>query len=107
MKHLTLFLLAAISLLIACSKDNDQAKENACVRDNYAIVSISYGSTATRHSILVTYSNNSFREKITMQGIGKDTLHLSPGSYNIVAGSINDQDLLIEDKFFKNVALVQ
>jgi hypothetical protein len=76
----------------ACKKDKADCEEN-----NYGILSVSYGLSSYRHSIIVSNSAAYFdRDKITALGINSDTLHLAPGTYSISISSINADGLAID-----------
>jgi hypothetical protein len=90
-KKMPLFLMAnlVIALSLSCKK-SDTPSVKDCETNNYGVVTVNFGSTSVIHSIIITYSNSSFREKLVGIGKSTDTIHLAPGFYPASIASVNN-----------------
>jgi len=96
----TIFILVFTILAFACSHDDKETNGIAdCETNNYGVLTVNFGSTDTKHGILITKVNtDNSRDKISNAGVSQDTVHLKPGTYNIEISSLNEQDLALESE---------
>ena len=104
MKNLKKMITLSIVLLmsIACSSDDKKENMADCETKNYGILTVNFGSTETRHGILITTTATSeSRDKIVQAGKSQDTIRLEPGSYGIEVSSLNEQDQSLDSEVFE------
>jgi hypothetical protein len=90
-KSMLLYLMGNLVIVLGLScKKNDTPTVKDCETNNYGVVTINFGSTSVIHSIIVTYSNGVFREKLVGIGKSSDTIHLAPGFYPTAIASVNN-----------------
>lgn len=76
--------------MLGCGKDDDDNAPKDCEKNNYGVLNVSFGSATVRHSVLITYPANKFREKTVAIGTTRDTVRVRPGTnYPVSISSIN------------------
>ena len=95
-----------IALTISCSNDDNKEQIANCETNNFGVLTVNFGSTETKHGILVTNSGSSqSRDKIVPAGKSQDTIHLKTGTYNIEISSLNDQNQALDSQMLQNYSI--
>lgn len=91
---------------MSCSSDDKEERIADCETKNYGILTVNFGSTETKHGILITTTATSeSRDKIVQAGKSQDTIHLKPGSYAIEVSSLNEQNQSLDAEVFENYSI--
>jgi hypothetical protein len=93
-----LLILSALFLgFSACKKKAEEIKD--CEKNNYGVVTVTFTSTANRHSILINYPGTAYsRDEIVPKGQASDTVHLPPNTvpYSFSISSLDDGGAAID-----------
>lgn len=93
-KIVGLILIVSAFSFIRCTKSAED-----CEKNNYGVLSVSYGLSSSRHSILFTPMGSlNSKDKITAIGVTSDTVHIKPGTYNVEIASIDAGGLAIDSQ---------
>lgn len=109
-KQTVIFGLLSVVLMVSCNKkDEDKNTKPACEVNNFGILKVTFGDTASRHGIMVTKVGETMpnREKFTNAGVATDTLQLEPGAYHFNISSVDNSNLIIEDENYLNRSVSQ
>ena len=104
-----LFSIGLIALALSCKKEKEAEQTPApstvvkdCETNNYGIVKVDFSSNLLAHSIILTYPDQTFREKIIPIGTISDTIHIKTGSFTLSFASLNTLGLALEQSTTSN-----
>ncbi|MCB9252662.1 MAG: hypothetical protein H6605_09365 [Flavobacteriales bacterium] len=94
------FILLSFLVLFLNSCKTEEAEKD-CDINNYGTFRVEFAASNINHSILVTFPDQSFRDKLVSTGTLSDTLNLFPGKYNVEVSSINSMGQSVDAKSFQ------
>jgi hypothetical protein len=101
-----LFFIVFSFTISACKKEKNEPTPITvtpdCQTNNYGIIKVTFTDNTVAHSVIVTYPNQSFREKIIGIGTLEDTVRVKTGNFTMAFASLTTLGLAIEQSVTSN-----
>lgn len=95
-----LFLIVFAFTFLACKKEKETPTSVTitpdCQTNNYGIIKVTFTDNTVAHSVILTYPDQSFREKIIGIGTLEDTVRVKTGNFVMSLASLTTLGLVIE-----------
>lgn len=104
-KSILIFIVLGFAFL-ACKKEKNEPAPVAinpdCQTNNYGIINVTFTDNTVAHSVIVSYPDLSFREKIIGIGTIADTLRVKTGDFTMSFSSLTNMGLVIDNSVSSN-----